>query len=88
LHYYAFFDKKNSSYLPAWFCTHNAEALRAVQIGVDEGKSTWSKFPHDFDLYIVAHYDHVTGIMTPPTAQGPQFLEHVSNFVKESHAKA
>jgi len=78
--YFSFFDKKASGYLPAWPCSSTAEAMRAVHIGVQEGKSTWAKFPADFDLYLVGHWDHVQGLMTPPTSQGPQFLEHVTTF--------
>lgn len=79
--YFSFFDKKASSYLNAWPCSSTAEALRAVQIGVQDGKSTWARFPADFDLYLVGHWDHVQGLMTPPTPQGPQFIEHVTACV-------
>lgn len=78
MHYFAFFDKKASSYLNAWPASSTAEALRAVQIGCEDAKATWAKFPGDFDLYLIADWDHTQGLMIPPTKQGPQFVEHVT----------
>jgi len=81
--YCSIFDKKAVSFDKAFFASSIAEATRFVTIACEEGKAVFAKFPADFALYLVAHWDHNTGLMTPTSHGGPQLILEVAALVKE-----
>ena len=82
--YFSMFDKKSGAYNPTIFAaTSIAEAVRSVQMHLEEGKSPVAKFPADFKLCLVGDFDPANGLMTPPTAQGPIDVQEVSAMMSD-----
>lgn len=61
IQFYSFFDKKAACYTPPFQAKHVAEATRAVQQHMEEGKSIIAKYPADHALYLVGAFDETTG---------------------------
>lgn len=82
--YFAMFDKKSGAFGSNIFSsTSIPEAVRAVQMALDDGKATLAKFPAEFQLFYIGDFDPMTGIMTPANERGPQFLQEVSSILSD-----
>jgi len=78
---FSLFDKKAVSFSTPFFSPSIAEATRAVQMAAREGKAMFATYPADFALYLVSHWDHSTGLMTPTSHGGPQLVLEVAALV-------
>lgn len=78
---YSLFDKKAGSYSKPFFVAHIAEAMRSVQMALEDGKSMFAKFPADYALYLMGTFDESTGFLTPPASGMPQFSIEVISLV-------
>lgn len=81
---YSIFDKKGVIYSNPFYCRNISEALRAVSIGLQEGKSMFAHFPADYALYVLGTFDPLTGFVTPTATGAPQFCEELANIVQPS----
>lgn len=79
---YSIFDKKAVSFGQPWPAPSIAEATRSVQVVASEGKAMIAKFPADFALYQVGHWDQTTGCITPTSHGGPQLVLEVAALVQ------
>lgn len=78
----AVFDKKASEYQPPQAFPNLATALRAyASVSRQQPNSNLVQFPEDFDLYAVANFDELNGMVEP--VNPPQFLEHMSSLVQQ-----
>lgn len=71
---FSIFDKKAVSFSTPFVMPSIAEATRAVQVNIQEGKVMFARFPADYQLYLVAHWDASTGCLTPPSHGSPQLV--------------
>lgn len=79
--YFCIFDKKSGAFNPHMFAELSiADAVRAVQMSLDEGKSRIAKFPADFQLYLIGDFDPMTGVLTPPAPTGAICVEEVASI--------
>lgn len=78
---YSVYDKKSSSYLQPFIRKHLADATRALSMALEEKGSPISKWPADFALYLLGHWDPSTGCITPTSHGGPQLVIEVSALV-------
>lgn len=62
---FAMLDVKAQHYLQPFPETSTIAALRGFEVAVNEGKSTFSRFPDDFCLMELADFDQNTGAITP-----------------------
>lgn len=58
---FAVYDVKAGFYLNPFSDTSTVAALRGFDLAVNEGKSTFSKFPDDYCLMELAAFDQNTG---------------------------
>ncbi|QXP08078.1 MAG: nonstructural protein [Arizlama microvirus] len=58
---FAMYDIKASFYLQPFPETSTVAALRGFEVAVNEGKSTFSRFPDDFALMELADFDQHSG---------------------------
>lgn len=74
-------DTKVSTYLRPFVETSEITAIRGLTSVVNNGQqSQIADYPEDFDLYLVAEMDDVTGSVTP--IQPPKFIIAGANCVK------
>lgn len=85
---YSIFDKKGLIYGQPFYCRHVAEATRSVQIGIQDGKAMFARFPADYALYLVGTFDPDSGSVTPTHQGGPQFCIEVASLVDEKGGAA
>lgn len=64
---FSLFDKKSAHFGKPIIAPHHAPLIREFSEAVNDDKSTFSKFPSDFDLYEIGDFDHITGQITPQT---------------------
>lgn len=65
---YSIRDSKGEIYHQPFFNKTNGEAVRNFTELVKDGKSMISKYPQDYDLYFLGHYDDQTGkLVAEPT---------------------
>lgn len=62
---FAMLDVKANHFLQPFPETSTIAALRGFEVAVNEGKSTFSRFPDDFCLMELAEFDQETGKITP-----------------------
>lgn len=79
--FFSLFDKKAVSFSTPFFMPSIPEACRAVAQAGKDGKSMFAQYPADFALYLISHWDHKTGCMTPTSHGGPLLVEEVANLV-------
>lgn len=73
---YGLFDKKAASYpWPPFTCEHVAEATRAVKYSLENKNSPVAKWPGDFCLHLLGHFDPSTGVIK---SDGPQVVIEVA----------
>ena len=61
-------DVKANAFLQPFADSSTISALRGFDVAVNEGKSTFSRFPDDFALMELAEFDQQTGIIKPHAA--------------------
>lgn len=83
LQLYTIFDKKASVYSAPQFYKHVAEATRAIQMHLEEGKGTLARFPADHALYLVGSFDESSGLLYPTAEAGPQFTIEIAELVPQ-----
>jgi len=82
--YFSIFDKKSGAYNPHIFAaTSIPEAVRSIQMHMEEGKGTLAKFPADYQLYLIGDFNPQDGILAPPTEKGPMLLQEVAQIQSE-----
>lgn len=62
---FAMYDTKAQHYLQPFPETSTIAALRGFEVAVNEGKSTFARFPDDFCLMELADFDQESGKITP-----------------------
>lgn len=80
--FFSLFDKKAVSFSTPFFMPSIPEACRAVAQAGKDGKAMFAQYPADFALYLISHWDHKTGCMTPTSHGGPLLVEEVANLVQ------
>lgn len=65
---FAMLDIKANHYLQPFTETSTIAALRGFEVAVNEGKSTFNRFPDDFCLMELADFDQNSGQITPYTS--------------------
>lgn len=80
---YSLFDKKTSAYERPFLVSYVQEAIQGVQQALDEGKAFFARYPADYALYLVGHFDPTTGQMMPPSQSGPQFVIEVASLSRK-----
>lgn len=62
---FCMFDTKAGHYIQPFSETSTIAALRGFEVAVNEGKSTFARFPDDFCLMELADFDQQTGELVP-----------------------
>lgn len=78
-------DTKANFFMQPFPETSTIAALRGFDVAVNEGKSTFSKFPDDFCLMELAEFDQQTGELIPYTS--PQNLGSARTVLKQPTAQ-
>jgi len=60
-------DTKSAHFGKPIIAPHQAPLIREFTEAVNDDKTTYSKFPGDFDLYEIGDFNHITGQITPAT---------------------
>lgn len=64
---FSMYDVKAQTFIQPFAETSTIAALRGFEVAVNEGKSTFQRFPDDFCLMELAEFDQDTGALTPLT---------------------
>lgn len=70
---FCMFDIKANAFIQPFAETSTIAALRGFEVAVNEGKSTFNRFPDDFALMELAEFDQQSGKLTvldPPLSLG------------------
>lgn len=62
---YAIYDTKAAAYLQPFFCANNAIAFRNIERACKNPQSPFAEFPADFNLFCLASFEDVDGVLTP-----------------------
>lgn len=84
---YSIFDKKSISYGRPFFAKNLAEANRSLHMSMARDDSPEAKFPEDYSLNLVGHFDETTGVIK---SDGPVFtieLLAISQAIKKGAQK-
>jgi len=71
-------DSKAEAYLTPNFFKTTGEALRAFETTTKNPDTQFNKYPHDFTLVEIGHYDELTGTLT--SNDKPTILASASEF--------
>lgn len=83
--YFGMFDKKSGEFREQIIHARNVhEAIRALQMHLQEGKGEIALYPADFQLYLIGEFDTKLGIVVPPTEKGPVLIQEVAQMLSES----
>ena len=82
---FAILDVKAGFYLQPFPETSTVAALRGFELAVNEGKSTFGRFPDDFCLMELAHFEQATGEIIPH--KSPQNLGSARTVLKAPQAQ-
>lgn len=63
---FSMYDVKAGHFIQPFAETSTIAALRGFEVAVNEGKSTFNRFPDDFCLMELADFDQETGTLTVP----------------------
>ncbi len=61
---YSIYDSKSKIFSPPFFLRSRGEAIRAFSTTAGDKTNNVGKFPEDFTLFQVGHYDDNTGALT------------------------
>lgn len=86
--FYSLFDKKAVFFSPPILFSHVAEATRSVQAAMEDSKSKLAKWPADFALYVVGHWDGSTGCIMPTASGIPQLVIEIAALVPQGVSNA
>lgn len=78
---FSMFDTKAGVYIQPFAETSTIAALRGFEVAVNEGKSTFARFPDDFCLMELADFDQNSGEITPHVS--PQNLGSARTVLKQ-----
>jgi len=62
---YAVYDSKSKFFTAPFCCANDMVALRLFSAAVNDPATDVSKFPTDYTLFRVGHYDDEHGLLTP-----------------------
>lgn len=79
---YTIYDKKAAIHSNPFYVRHVSEALRNVEIGLQDGKAMFARFPADFALYLVGTFNPETGVVMPTATGIPQFSSELTPLVR------
>lgn len=65
---FSMYDVKARNYIQPFSETSTIAALRGFEVAVNDGKSTFNRFPDDFCLMELGDFDSETGLITPATS--------------------
>lgn len=86
MQFFAFFDKKSGLFSRPQHFPHVAEALRATERAVNDGKSFLAEHPSDYDLYEVDSFDERNGSFSRPDSEDgipyPRMVCSVASLLK------
>lgn len=74
-------DTKAGVFIQPFAETSTVAALRGFEVAVNEGKSTFARFPDDFCLMELATFDQQTGELVPHVS--PQNLGSARTVLKQ-----
>lgn len=69
LNAYSILDSKTGLFSQPWFFNHDQTAFRQVKEAGQDKTNNLGKYPEDFHLYKIGHYDDNTGVMHPTQLQ-------------------
>lgn len=78
---FSIMDVKAQFFMKPFSEDHTAQAIRAFEIGSNDPKSTFNRFPDDFALFEIGEFNSETGEFTPTPA--PLNLCTARNLLKE-----
>nr|QJB19879.1 MAG: nonstructural protein [Microvirus sp.] len=78
---FAMFDTKANFYMNPFTETSTIVALRGFEVAVNDGKSTFNRFPDDFCLHELAAFDQNTGEIS--VYEHPQNLGSARTVLKQ-----
>lgn len=81
MQFYTLYDKKAAAYMTPQVYRSSADACRSIQMAMEEPKSMLSRFPAEFALYLVGHFDASTGAFTAASTGMPQLVLEVAALV-------
>jgi len=58
---YTVYDSKSEVYTNPFYFRNKGECIRSFTETVNDGQSTFSKYPSDFTLFEIADFDEFTG---------------------------
>ena len=79
LRVYALLDTKAQYFGIPFFCQSDGEAVRACMEAANDMRSTIGRYPTDFSLFRIGHYDNQTAQLVP--VDRPENLGVVLNFL-------
>lgn len=78
-------DVKVSSFEALNIQQNEIQAMRAFSVAASDENTKIGRFPEDFQLYLLAEVDTVTGVVVP--VEPPKFLISAVDAVRSSHKK-
>lgn len=83
---FAVYDHKAQDFGQPFFNQNTATALRAFTDLVNDPSTTVFKYPDDFTLFEIGHYESNTGIITP--LELPQIIGNASEYKRNMEVAA
>lgn len=78
--FFSFRDIKASTFLSPFPSASEATAVRTVAQVLKDGKSNFSQFPMDFELWFSGHFDEAKGLFLPADPRMIASLVAVGNM--------
>ena len=75
------YDAKAEAYLQPFYMKTKGEAIRAFMSVVNDGQSSFSKYPEDYTLFILGEWDEDKGVISQKNVKEP--LGTALEFKKE-----
>lgn len=72
LRIYSIYDSKAEAYMNPFFMRNDGEALRGFMDGIENSDTPFHKWPQDYTLFHVGHWDDESGLIenTTPKSLG------------------
>lgn len=86
LNIFSIYDKKAVQYHQPFYAGNKGLALRMFQEIVEDQKTSISKYPADFSIWILGDYNEQTGEIHPKKM--PEFLDEACNFVSRKNLES
>mgnify|MGYP000547887757 CR=1 FL=1 len=78
---YSIYDSKAEAFNQPFFAEKDGLAIRIFTDHVNNPESIWGKYPHDFTLFHVGHFDSESGSLEPEKT--PRNLGMAIEFTNE-----